>query len=87
MFFFVSQIVLDALALQMRGQRSPSTQPALILFATRGAGRQIVVLFRIGLRFEHLEVFLTELADWQCAQFINLFPHRGFHFVLHSHGC
>ena len=51
MFFFFRQIVLDALALQMRRQRPPSARAGLILIATAGAGREIVVLFGIGLRF------------------------------------
>ena len=46
-----AQIVLDALALQMRGQRSPSARAGLILIARAGARRKIVVIFGILLRF------------------------------------
>ena len=51
MFFFFRQIVLDPLALQMRGQWTPSARAGLFFIATARAGRKIVVLFGIGLRF------------------------------------
>jgi hypothetical protein len=39
------QIMLDALALQMRRQRTPSPRAPLFLNATAGAGRKIIVVF------------------------------------------
>ena len=51
MFFFVSQIVLDAFPLQMCGQRPPSARTSLILIATAGPRREVVVLWGILLCF------------------------------------
>ena len=48
--------------------------------------KQELFVIRSGLLAEHLKVLLAELADCHPAQLINLFPHRGLHFVLHSHG-
>ena len=70
MFFFFSQIVLDALARQMRRQRTPSARAALILIATAGARARWKSVVRLGsvLRFRCGKLgaeFLRELLGEQ----------------------